>query len=96
VQPAPVLPSKPAPKRPKPAPAAPAEPALKPGELACPACGAGNESGRSFCRRCGASLAPAAEEAKKPSWWRKLVTRDPKIHAAGDRPMRDKKGKFKP
>ncbi len=96
VQPAAVLPSRPAPKRLEPAAAAAAEPALKPGELACPSCGAGNEAGRSFCRRCGNSLAPAAEEAKKPSWWRKLVTKDPKVHSAGDRPMRDKKGKFKP
>jgi hypothetical protein len=95
VQPAAVLPSRPAPKRPEPAAAA-AEPALKPGELACPSCGAGNEPARSFCRRCGNSLAPAAEEAKKPSWWRKLVTKDPKVHTAGERPMRDKKGKFKP
>jgi hypothetical protein len=92
-----VLPSKPVPKRAEPAQAAKAEPALKPGEVACAACGAGNESGRSFCRRCGASLAPAPEEAKKPSWFRKLVTKDPKVpHAAGERPMRDKKGKFKP
>ena len=96
VQPAAVLPTKPAPKRPDPAPATQAEPALRPGETACPSCAAGNESGRSFCRRCGASLAPPPEEAKKPSWWRKLVTKDPKVHAAGDRPMRDKKGKFKP
>ena len=96
VQPAPVLPSKPVPQRAEPVPAAVAEPEMRPGEIPCPACGAGNEQERSFCRRCGASLAAAPEEAKKPSWFKKLVTKDPKVHAAGDRPMRDKKGKFKP
>lgn len=96
VQPAPVLPSKPVPQRAAPAPAEKVEPALRPGETACPSCGAGNEAGRSFCRRCGTSLADAPEEGKKPGWFKKLITKDPKVHTAGERPMRDKKGKFKP
>ena len=46
------------------------------GELICATCGTGNQTDRSFCRRCAASLAvePVAEVSVAPrlSWWRRL------------------------
>jgi hypothetical protein len=42
-----------------------------PDDVTCPACGTANPAGRSFCRRCGARLAPAGPDARPP-WWRRL------------------------
>src|SRR3954464_12123279 len=43
-------------------------------DLYCGSCGAGNATGRAFCRRCGSPLADA-ERAARLSWWRRLLAR---------------------
>lgn len=68
------------------------------GELVCATCGTGNQTGRSFCRRCAASLAvePVAEAAEAPrlSWWRRLFRQpEGKALPAGSRP-RSKSRRF--
>lgn len=65
-----------------------------PTDLFCGACGVGNASGRSFCRRCGSALADAGPtEVETASWWRRLVRavrrpfrREAEPLAAGERP----------
>ncbi len=72
----------------RPAPRAKAAPGrvVNPGDLVCGQCGEGNDPGRKFCRRCGASLQRASVFALPwyQRWWRRLTTR--KTRAAGDRP----------
>jgi hypothetical protein len=82
-----------APPPPRPAPQAhPSlveEPEIKPGDLICGVCGAGNTPDRRFCRRCGNSLAAAtvAVAVRRP-WYRRIFGRGSKTQtmAAGDRP----------
>lgn len=65
-----------------------------PTDLFCGACGAGNATGRAFCRRCGSALADAASPAAATtSWWQRLVRalrrlfrREAEPLAAGERP----------
>jgi hypothetical protein len=59
---------------------------VNPGDLVCGQCGEGNDPGRRFCRRCGASLQRAVVFTLPwyKRWWRRLTTR--KTRAAGDRP----------
>ncbi len=73
------VPSKPPPKR-----------DLRPGDLVCNQCQEGNDPNRKFCRRCGASLVEAVEAVPPPPlpWWKRLFVRQPKVVAAGERPMR--------
>jgi hypothetical protein len=73
------VPSKPPPKR-----------ELRPGDLVCNQCQEGNDPNRKFCRRCGASLVEAVEAVPPPPlpWWKRLFVRQPKVVAAGERPMR--------
>jgi hypothetical protein len=60
-------------------------PRVAPGELACPACGVGNDPTRRFCRHCGTSL-HAVTPARLP-WWRRLLGRlRRRGHAVGYRP----------
>jgi hypothetical protein len=70
---------------------------VRPGEVACPTCGVGNDPERSFCRKCGTSMTAEPTTTAKKSWWKKLITKEEKkkkkVHAAGERPMRDKKGR---
>jgi hypothetical protein len=59
-------------------------------DLYCGSCGAGNATGRAFCRRCGSSLADA-EPAARLSWWRRLlarlrIRRERRHLVAGERP----------
>jgi hypothetical protein len=62
---------------------------IRPGDLVCGECGEGNDPGRSFCRRCGASLAEVVP-VKQPGWFKRLFTRKPKQPLeAGARPMRE-------
>jgi hypothetical protein len=56
----------------------------EPGELICDQCGSGNRAIANFCRRCGASLANA-QIAKRPSWWRRLLSWRKRTYAAGER-----------
>jgi hypothetical protein len=63
-------------------PEPPKEP--EPGELVCDQCGSGNRAIANFCRRCGASLANA-QVAKRPSWWRRLLSWRRRRYAAGER-----------
>jgi hypothetical protein len=63
-------------------PEPPKEP--EPGELICDQCGSGNRAIANFCRRCGASLANA-QIAKRPSWWRRLLSWRKRRYAAGER-----------
>jgi hypothetical protein len=63
-------------------PEPPKEP--EPGELICDQCGSGNRAIANFCRRCGASLANA-QVAKRPSWWRRLLSWRKRRYAAGER-----------
>ncbi len=42
----------------------------RPDDVDCPACVTANPAGRSFCRHCGASLAPSAASARV-GWWRR-------------------------
>lgn len=68
--------------------AAPAEPEPRaPGDVPCPACGAGNDRDRRFCRSCWKPLTPVAAEAVRPPWWRRLLRRLPgrPVYRAGDR-----------
>jgi hypothetical protein len=69
--------------RPKPPPE---ERPPAPGELVCTRCGAGNDSQRRFCRRCGEALTTASG-TRRASWWRRfwrwLVA--PRVYEAGDR-----------
>jgi hypothetical protein len=59
---------------------------INPGDLVCSQCGEGNDPGRKFCRRCGASLQQAVIYVLPwySRWWRRLTTR--KTRKAGDRP----------
>jgi hypothetical protein len=59
---------------------------VNPGDLVCGQCGEGNDPGRRFCRRCGASLQQAVVFTLPwyTRWWRRLTTR--KTRQAGDRP----------
>jgi hypothetical protein len=61
---------------------APVEQAVAPGGPTCSACGAANEPGRRFCRRCGAPVAgsapttaPTRAAPARLSWWRRLLAR---------------------
>jgi hypothetical protein len=47
------------------------EQAIKPGDLVCSQCGAGNDPARKFCRKCGNSLAQAVTAVKLP-WWKRI------------------------
>jgi hypothetical protein len=73
------VPSKPPPRR-----------EIRPGDLICGECREGNEPTRRFCRRCGASLVQAKEAVVPPPlpWWKRPFVRQPKVIAAGERPMR--------
>jgi hypothetical protein len=73
------VPTKPPPKR-----------EVRPGDLICGQCEEGNDPDRRFCRRCGASLIEAKEAIAPPPipWWKRLFIRQPKVVAAGERPMR--------
>ena len=75
----------------RPAPVRPDPIDLGPADFYCGSCGAGNASGRSFCRRCGGPLADA-QSAQRVGWWRRLwqalrnrFGRRP-TYAAGERP----------
>jgi hypothetical protein len=59
---------------------------INPGDKVCGQCGEGNDPGRRFCRRCGASLQLAAVFSLPwyRRWWHQL--RAPKTRQAGDRP----------
>jgi hypothetical protein len=87
---APVQPEavKPAAVRTRPTPRARVAPTreINPGDLVCSQCGEGNDPGRKFCRRCGASLQMAVIYALPwySRWWRRLTA--PKTLKAGDRP----------
>ena len=71
--------------RPDPRTSAPPR-ALQPGDRVCGQCGAGNEPARSFCRRCGGSLAQAATAPKAP-WYKRILARPPAgAPPAGTRP----------
>lgn len=78
-------------ERPAPKRTVASERRVRPGDLICGSCGEGNPSERRFCRRCGGSLQDA-EPAKKPPFWKRWFRRKPKVHEAGDRPMRGRKG----
>lgn len=56
---------------------------IKPGDVICGQCGAGNSPDRHFCQRCGANLA-AAVVVKAP-WWRRFFPARTTT-AAGTRP----------
>ena len=67
----------------------PVKRALRPGELICGRCGAGNPPERNFCRDCGNTLAEAEVVPPLP-WWRRLFARSPKpAPKAGDRRGRE-------
>ena len=53
-----------------PKPRSPMQERIKPGDVICGQCGAGNSPERHFCQRCGANLA-AAVVVKQP-WWRRF------------------------
>lgn len=63
---------------------------VRPGDLVCNQCEEGNDPERRFCRRCGASLVEAKAAVAPPPlpWWKRLFVRQPKVLAAGERPMR--------
>jgi hypothetical protein len=63
---------------------------VRPGDLICGQCQEGNDPDRRFCRRCGESLIEAKEAVAPPPvpWWKRLFIRQPKVVAAGERPMR--------
>jgi hypothetical protein len=84
--PAPVQPGQRPVHRVRPQPAVVEEPVVAPGQIACPACGVGNDPTRRFCRRCGTSLATAT--VVRLSWWRRLLNwlRGRRGHAVGYRP----------
>jgi len=59
--------------------------AVQPGERICVQCGAGNEPARSFCRRCGGTLANAPAAPKVP-WYKRILARPvPRAAPAGTR-----------
>ncbi|MCW2504696.1 MAG: hypothetical protein JWO79_2980 [Actinomycetia bacterium] len=62
---------------------------LGPADLYCGTCGAGNLTGRRFCRRCGTSLADAV--VVKRSWWQRMFGRKRRSLGAGERPDKWKK-----
>lgn len=64
----------------------PAEPPREtlPAEVYCSRCGTGNLAAQTFCRGCGAALAPT-KQPKRPPWWRRLFTRGPRTLRAGQR-----------
>ncbi len=70
---------------------------LGPADLYCGTCGAGNVDSRSYCRRCGASLADAVRPGRLP-WWRRMFTRRRRENgfAAGQRPKEWSKLTFEP
>lgn len=56
---------------------------IKPDDIVCRQCGAGNDPSRRFCRTCGASLAPVPVEVRLP-WYRRIFRRRTSTpHAAG-------------
>jgi hypothetical protein len=78
----------PAPEYERPAPVRPDPVDVGPADLYCGTCGAGNASGRSFCRRCGSPLADAVA-AQRLRWWQRLwrrIRRKDRSYAAGERP----------
>jgi hypothetical protein len=64
------------------------DPQIKPGDLICAVCGAGNSAERKFCRRCGNSLAAATVAVAVPApWYRRIFARGSTgAMAAGERP----------
>jgi hypothetical protein len=64
------------------------DPEIKPGDLICGVCGAGNSPDRKFCRRCGNSLAAATVAvADHVPWYRRIFHRATSQRmAAGERP----------
>lgn len=64
----------------------PAEPPREtpPAEVYCSRCGTGNLAAQTFCRSCGAALAPT-QRPKRPPWWRRLFSRAPRTLRAGQR-----------
>ena len=64
------------------------EPEVRPGDLICAVCGAGNAPDRRFCRRCGNSLATATTAVAVPvPWYRRLFRRrQTQVMVAGERP----------
>lgn len=64
----------------------PAEPPREtpPAEVYCSRCGTGNLAAQTFCRGCGAPLAPT-QRPKRPPWWRRLFSRAPRTLRAGQR-----------
>jgi hypothetical protein len=82
-------------EQPKPRPITPqrqsvaTEPEIRPGDLICGVCGAGNSPERSFCRRCGNSLAAATVAvAVRLPWYRRIFAGrgQPQVMVAGERP----------
>jgi hypothetical protein len=71
--------------RPKPRTQPGEEVPLRPGDLICGSCGAGNSPTRKFCRRCGHELSDA-DVAHVP-WWRRVFRRRRRTLAAGTRPL---------
>jgi hypothetical protein len=90
IQPAPVKPEavKPTAVKTRPTPRAKVAPTreINPGDLVCGQCAEGNDPGRRFCRRCGASLQQAVVYTLP--WysrlWQRLTAR--RTRQAGDRP----------
>lgn len=86
--PAAVKPGEPVRRQPPPPPRPADEEPPAPGDKICGRCGAGNLPARNYCRRCGASLADARVQPQR-SWWRRLVSPDPRpAPVAGARPRR--------
>ena len=83
---APVLPGKPDPQAPQRKNPDQLE-ALDAG-IECQWCATRNPPERHFCRRCGQRLAYAPVEARRPSWWRRLIFfwRNRPLPFAGQRP----------
>lgn len=56
--------------------------------IQCQWCGTRNPPERHFCRRCGQRMAYAPVEARRPSWWRRLIFfwRNRPLPFAGQRP----------
>ncbi|HEY3872818.1 MAG TPA: zinc-ribbon domain-containing protein [Actinocrinis sp.] len=54
----------------------------------CWSCGSRNAENRTFCRSCGARIAPDPVPEKRPTWWRRLMRRlrGKRQRAAGERP----------
>jgi ribosomal protein L40E len=84
---APVTAVRPGTAAPKPRrrPTAPQDQPIRPGDLICGSCGAGNAPTRKFCRRCGKELAEA-QVARIPWWRRPFVRRARSGPDAGTRP----------